>query len=218
MRDQQTPCGRRGVLGLLTTLPLLTPLRRPNAAAGERVAGAGVPVPAEAFPHGATIVVAGPDAGRLDRWGRLIEPGLAEALSPGTVVRLDSVGGADGVTGANRFGAFAAPDGRTVLMAPGDAAIAWLVGDPRAKFDVAAWVPVLAGATPALMVGRPALRSLQGGHPVRIAIDHLDSSELAGVLALDLLGARAVPVGGIASSGLAAALRRGTVDAVLLCG
>ena len=219
MSDQQTPCGRRGVLGLLTTLPLFTITGRPRATEDPRFATAGVPpLPVQVFPQGATIVVAGPDAGQLDRWGRLIKPGLADALAPGTMVRLDSVGGADGVTGANRFGAFAAPDGRTVLLAPGEAAIAWLVGDPRAKFDVAEWVPVLAGATPALIVGRPALHALRGGHPVRIAIDHLDSPELAGVLALELLGARAVPVGGMAPSSLVAALQRGTVDAVLLRG
>lgn len=219
MSDQQAPCGRRGVLSLLTTLPLLGGIGRPKVTGGSRFAATGVPpMPAQVFPQGATIVVAGPDAGRLDRWGRLIEPGLADALAPGTVVRLDSVGGADGVTGANRFGAFAVPDGRTVLLTPGEAAIAWLVGDPRAKFDVATWVPVLAGATPALLVGRPSLRSLQGGHPVRVAIDHLDSPDLAGVLALDLLGARAVPVGGIAPSGIASMLKQGTVDVVLLRG
>ena len=46
------------------------------------------------------------------------------------------IGSADGVTGANQFEARGAPDGQTVLLVPGQAAVAWMVGDPRAQFDV----------------------------------------------------------------------------------
>ena len=41
----------------------------------------------------------------------------------------------------------------TVLLAPGEAALAWMVGDPRAQFDVGHWVPVMAGTASAIVVG-----------------------------------------------------------------
>ncbi len=100
-----------------------------------------------------------PAAGRR-MLGRVAAPGLGRALPPGTAVRKDVVGGVDGVTAANQFEARTVPDGGTALLLPGSAAMAWLVGDPRARFDAGHWVPALAGVTPGLVVSRvPAARA-----------------------------------------------------------
>ncbi len=170
----------------------------------------------DSFPDGATVLVAGPADGVLAQWGDLLRPPLSGALPPGTRVRLENTGASDGVTGANRFGARVSPDGRTVLLAPGEAAFAWLTGDPRAKFDVGQWVPVLAGTSSALVVGRSVPTTT--GRPVRVAIRSIHSPDLAAVLALDLLRTRPVPIAGIGDGGLAEAFRRGRVDVALLHG
>jgi len=175
-------------------------------------------MPTAPFPDGATLLVAGPDGGRLAEWGRLIAPGLRRPLPPGTGVRLTTAGGADGVTGANQFDTRAAPDGRTLLLAPGEAVLSWLVGDPRAKFDVGDWVSVLAGVTPSIVVGRIAAQALQAGHPARVAATSIEGPDLALLLGVELLGARAVPVFGVSEQSLQSAIAHGSVDVALLRG
>ncbi len=97
--------------------------------------------PATPFADGATLLVAGPESGATDRWAALLGPALGRGLPPGTQVHTEAVGGPDGVTGANQFEARTTPDGTTALLLPGSAALAWLVGDPRARFDAAHWMP-----------------------------------------------------------------------------
>ena len=130
-------------------------------------AGAAGPV-GPPFPDGATLLVAGPEGGAVDSWAGWLAPSLGRALPPGTALRKDVVGGTDGVTGANQFEARIAPDGGTALLLPGSAAMAWLVGDPRARFDVSQWIPALAGVTPGLLVSRVPLPRVLGGTPIRV--------------------------------------------------
>ena len=88
-------------------------------------------------------------------WADALLPALEQSLPPDTSIQRVEVGSADGVTGANQFEVRGVPDGMTVLLAPGEAALAWMVGDPRAQFDVGHWVPVLAGTASAVVVVRP---------------------------------------------------------------
>ena len=74
--------------------------------------------------------------------------------------------------------------------------LAWLVSDRRAKFDVGNWVPVLAGVTPSLVVGRIAAQALQAGHPTRVAATGIEEPDLAMLLGAELLGPRAVRCSG----------------------
>ncbi|HEX5328095.1 MAG TPA: hypothetical protein VFW75_15620, partial [Acetobacteraceae bacterium] len=134
-------------------LPVLPLLGGAGPLAGLRLAQADPPPPSPPFPDGAELLIAGPDGGLLDRWCRVLAPALGRSLPAGTAVRLVREGGADGVTGANQFEVRALHDGSCALLTPGEAAIAWLVGDPRAQFDVGGWVPVLAGTAPSLLVG-----------------------------------------------------------------
>ena len=86
------------------------------------------------LPGSASLLVPGPEGGLHARWAER----LAQAIATGapTAVRLqaDILGGADGVTAANRFATEAAPDGRSLLVLAGAAAQARLAGDSRAKF------------------------------------------------------------------------------------
>jgi len=204
---------------LMSALPLSAAGPSPSFDPSARIAALNPrPIPSAPFPNGAVLLVAGPDGGRLIEWGRLITPGLSQSLPPGTDVRLTTSGGADGVTGANQFDTRAAPDGSTLLLAPGEAVLAWLVGDPRAKFDVGDWVPVLAGVTPSIVVGRIAAQALQAGHPTRVAATGIEGPDLAVLLGVELLGARAVPVYGVTEASLPAAIAHGSVDVALLRG
>ncbi|MGH7042866.1 MAG: hypothetical protein ACREFY_12135 [Acetobacteraceae bacterium] len=212
--------GRRRVLRLLTGLPLL------GGAGGAALSGARVKLkpladpaaPTDPFRHGATLLVAGPVDGALHRWARLVGPALARGLPPGSAIALASVGGEDGVTAADQFGGRVTPDGRTLLFAPGAAMLAWLVGEGRAKFDVGTWVPVCAAASSGVLVGSFGVAALRAGSVLRLAVDRLPGPDLAGLLALALLGGVPHPVMGIGPAAAEAALLRGDVDAVLLTG
>ena len=137
------------------------------------------------LPDSATMLVAGPAGGMLDRWSRVLAPLLARALPLETGVRRTAVGAPDGVTGANQFGARVVPDGQTLLLAPGDAALAWLVGDPRAQYDVARWVPVLATLSSAVVFLRAGVRT---AGRVRLASTGSAGVDLPATLGLAMLG------------------------------
>lgn len=175
-------------------------------------AGAATSVP---FPGRATLMVGGAVGGAADDWAGWLAPGLLRALPPGTAVRKEMVGGADGVTAANQFDALTEPDGGTALLMPGSAAMAWLVGDPRARFDAAQWVSALAGITPGLVVSRVAIAR---GARIRLAASTPAGPELPAMLALDMLGGTWSPVFGLSDTAAFDALAKGQVDAICLRG
>jgi hypothetical protein len=195
--------------------PMITRRSVMGSAALALVAAAPAPT---AFPDGATLLVAGPNGGPVDSWAEWLAPGLGRTLSPGVAVRKDIVGGLDGVTGANQFEARTVPDGGTALLLPGSAAMAWLVGDPRARFDAARWVPTLAAVTPGLVLSRLPARQALGGTRLRFAATGPADAELPAMLALDLLGADWTPVYSLPEAAAMDALARGEVDAICLRG
>jgi len=208
-----SPCRRR-ILGLLASLAVLGRAGRSVAAPSFGIPQALADTP---FPDDVRILVAGPDNGAMDHWARLLQPALAQSLAPGVTIRQTADGGADGVTGANEFDTRVALDGRTVLLAPGETVLDWLVGDPRAHFDVGQWVAVMACVTPAVVVGRAA--AFASGGSVRIAAASAAGPDLPAVLGIELLGGRAQLVPGIAEDdALQVAFARNAVDAVLLRG
>lgn len=208
--------GRRRALKMLASLPVLGCAGSAAAAPAHSALLAAV---SPSFQDGASILVAGPDGGELDRWSRVLAPALGRSLPQGASVRVLSSGGTDGVTGANQFDARTPPDGTTVLLVPGAAALAWLAGDPRAQFDAANWVPVMAGMTPGIVAGRIGPDRLGPGNRMRIAAGGPGGPELAALLAIDLLGAEPLPVFGLSDP---AAIRDGfdrrEVDLVFLSG
>jgi len=144
------------------------------------------------FTEGAALVVAGPPQGRLDRWADLLVPALARLMPGAAALPLlrSTVGGDDGVTGANLFEARVQPDGGTALLLPGSAALAWLVGDRRAQFDAARWVPAWAGLASAVLVSRV---PLDRGRTIRIGGVQPAGAALPMLLALDIMGIEVTP-------------------------
>ncbi|MBV8574962.1 MAG: hypothetical protein JOZ58_07980 [Acetobacteraceae bacterium] len=211
---------RRILLGSVAGLPFLTgagwaAARKPAVAASPPPS----PEPSSGIPESATLVAAGPEGSRIDRWARFIAAPLERALPTGTSLQATRAGGIDGVTGANKFEARVVPDGSTALLVPGTAAIAWLAGDPRAQFDAARWLPIMAGASPGVVVGRPGLGALVTGQRLRIAAGRLVGVDLPALLALDLMGVQAVPVlaGGDESTAIEAFAEQ-AADALFLNG
>jgi hypothetical protein len=175
------------------------------------------PIPAVPLVENPKLLVAGPADGMLNHWADALLPAFEQSLPPDTSIRRVEVGSADGVTGANRFEARGVPDGQTVLLAPGQAALAWMVGDPRAKFDVAHWVPVVAGTSTGLVVGRPVVLDTDGH--ARIAPASPAGSDLAALLGLYLLGVRMeVALGPVEPGAAERAFQQGAADVVLLHG
>ena len=209
--------GRRHLLGLLGSLPVLAGAEKPRAAQ-THAASSAAPVAIAPFPDGARLLVAGPNNGVLNGWADAVLPALEQSLPPDTSIRRAVVGGPDGVTGANQFEARGVPDGLTVLLVPGQAVLAWMVGDPRAQFDVGHWVPVMAGVTPGLVAGRQAV-PVQDGRMRIAAAGGVAGPDLPALLGCDLLGARTEPVFGLTEpAALQGAFAQGTVDAVFLHG
>lgn len=214
MTNALPPLARRHAIGLLAGSLLLGRGAAVRAASPPSAAVAAVP-----FPEDATILVAGPDGGHLGIWGNAVATALDATLSPDTKVRTTCAGGVDGVTGANQFEARVPADGATLLLAPGAAALDWLVGDPRVHFDAEHWVPVMAGVTPAIVVARPDATPLEAGRPIRLAASGPVGPQLPALLGLDLLGAHLVPVFGlVGQEAINAAFVAGKVDAVLAWG
>lgn len=162
---------RRRVLAGLATL---------GTAAGAGAAEAG---------HG-TLLVAGPAGSRLDRWAELLGPVLGHGLPGRAPLLRSNIGGLDGVTGANQFEAWGEPDGSVAMLVPGSAALSWMVGETRARFDPARWIPLWAVTGSAVLVSRVALAP---GRPLLVGAAGPAGPELPALLALDLLGIPATP-------------------------
>lgn len=194
---------RRGLAGG-AALAALTGLSRPLGAA-------------TTVPEAATLLVPGPEEGPAAQIAARAAAALARGLVHAVALRVSVLGGPDGVTAANRFASSTAPDGRVLLMLPGMAAQAQLVGDNRARFEPRQWPAVCGSLQACVLAGRGAL----GGHlaePIRLALPSPAAPESAALLALDLLGCRAVPVFGLAGPTAEAAVRAGQADALPLAG
>jgi len=144
--------------------------------------------PAHALAAGTTtygILVAGPIGSRTDRWADILVPAFGRGLaSKGTLLR-ENTGGIDGVTGANQFDARVEPDGTTAMLVPGAAVLSWLVGERRARFEPARWVPLWAGLGGVMLFSRTLPKA---GRPFTVVASSPAGPELGVLLALDILG------------------------------
>lgn len=195
------PLSRRALLAaasLLASVSLLASSR--TATAGEA----------------ASVLVAGPDGGRMAEWLLRLSPGLLAGIGAGSGgLTRQTEGGADGVTGANVFETRFTPAGTGLLLAPGEAARAWLAGDARVHFDVARWLPVLSGVSTGALVCRRSLASA-ASRPWRVAMASALEPAAAMLLGLELLGVPADPVAGVVDP--LRALATGQIDAAFVPG
>ncbi|BAJ79844.1 MULTISPECIES: hypothetical protein [Acidiphilium] len=207
---------RRAALGALGTIIAGSAL--PFARASD------LPTPANAifadtFGGSYRIVVGGLPGGQADRWGRAIALGLEKILSPRTPLRIETVGGQDGVTGANRLQTLMVSDGHTAALLPGESSIAFLTGDPRVHFRPGEWIPILAGLSSGVIVLRGGAGRLAQAAPVRLAAAAPESPDLAAILAFERLGVPISPIFGLrGTTAVARAFGLGEVDAVMLTG
>jgi hypothetical protein len=169
------------------------------------------------------LLVAGPAGEQISRWGDACALALAPGFPGGPMIVPGPVGGLDGVTGANQLDALVEPDGKTAVILPGAALLAWLTGEQRVHFDPVRWVPVMAGCGSGVFVLRNGLAGgvaqLRAMAPLRLAVDGLQSNDLAALVGLARFGVKTAPVFGL--HGRAAkvqAFQAGDVDAVFVCG
>lgn len=168
---------------------------------------------------GYDILVGGPRGGRIDRWARASALGMRTVLSPHEAVYLRTIGGQDGVTGANRLQTLVVPNGYTAAMLPGETSIAFLAGDPRVHFQPGGWIQVMAGLSAALLILRGGLGRLSEATPIRLAAASPESPDLAALLAFQRLGVSVMPIFGLrGAAAVARAFAAGEADAVLLTG
>lgn len=173
--------------------------------------------PARAIlPPAATLLIPGPEDGGFARLAERFVASLGRSATIAVKLGHSVLGGPDGVTAANRFATEAAPDGRTLLLLPGSAPLARLIGDPRARFDPAGWLPVFAVQASAVVAGRERLPP--PGSTPRYAFGGPDTPGAAGLLGLDLLGLAASPVLGLPPPRAEAALAQGIAGAALIHG
>ncbi len=163
-----------------------------------------------------TLLVAGPrDSGTAD-WARLLRLPLTNNLSAPGVLRLRFAGGLDGVTGANHFEAQAMPDGSQTLLFPGSAALAWMAGDSRVRFELDHLEPLAALATTDVVMLRGGLDAVSRKAPLRLPCGTAPEPALTALMALDMLGIAAVTVPPLPDP--SACIRAGKADALFLSG
>ena len=167
-------------------------------------------------PEAATLLVPGPEDGAHAELARRAIAALSRGMPRAAALRVAVLGGPDGVTAANRFATITPGEGRTLLLLPGAAGQAWLIGESRARYEARTWPAVCAGLVPAVLAARPPPAG--NTSPLRLAIPGPAAPEAGALLALELIGRRAaavVPPAGVTPEALVAA---GAADALVLTG
>ncbi len=197
------PIRRRGLAAL--TAALLTAPALPRAASAQVT-------PSDA----ATLLMPGPEGGSAALWAARVVAGLARGLPHAIALHPVVLGGPDGVTAANRFATQEAGDGRMLLVLPGSAAHARLIGESRARYAMEGWLPLCVSWQGAVLAGRGPRPAPNPGQPLRIALPGPEAPEAAALLALDLMGYPAMPTFGLHAFAAEKALERGEVDAIVI--
>lgn len=176
-------------------------------------------LPVRPFPNGVSLLVPGPPGGVSEQWGLRLASVLPPTLPAQPLLTARWLGGPDGVSAANQFEVRAAADGATLLMVAAPAALAALVGDPRAHYQPSQWLAVMALHAPAVMIGRVPQDALRRGAHFTVAAGAPVGLDLPGLIALDLLGIAATPIFGFRSpTAKRQALASGGAELALLTG
>jgi hypothetical protein len=173
---------------------------------------------AQRLADSATLLLPGPENSPVGVWAARAVTVLTRGLPHAVALHSVAIGGPDGVTAANRFATMQGAEGRTLLVLPGSAAHARLIGESRARYPVEGWLPLCAAWQGAVLAGRAPFPAAGFGRAIRLALPGPDAPETAVLLGLDLAQQPAVPVFGLAGLAAEQALVRGEVDAIVLSG
>jgi hypothetical protein len=195
---------RRVLAGMLASVSLGFALRPAMAAVS--------------VPEAATLLAPGPEGGAVAILASRAAGALSRGLVQAAALRVAVLGGPDGITAANRFASSTVRDGPMLLLMPGAAAQAQLVGDPRARFEPRHWPAICGSVQPCILAGPAPNSRGASATPLRVALPGPAAPEAAALLALDLAGRPAVPVFNLAGPSAEAAVREGAADAVVLAG
>jgi len=169
-----------------------------------------VPARAEVDFSGKTIEFTIPfsEKGGSAKWANFFAPLLSEALPGNPTVVVKFMPGAGSTKGANWFQKQSAGDGTVIFGTSGSTHFPYLLGDPRVKYEIKDWIPVMATGTGGVAYINAedgakwdgTANALKGG-------DHLFGSQgstrldLIPLLAWKMLGISVEPVFGIKSRG-----------------
>jgi len=174
------------------------------------------PARAQRLPESATLLMPGPEGAPIALWAARVATGLTRGLPTAVALHSVAIGGPDGVTAANRFATTEGAEGRTLLVLPGAAAHARLIGESRARYPVEGWLPLCAAWQGAVLAGRGPVPVASPARPLRLALPGPEAPEAAALLGLDLAGHAVAPVFGLGALAAEQALQRGEVDAMVV--
>jgi putative tricarboxylic transport membrane protein len=141
------------------------------------------------------LVIPFKEGGGSDTWARFNAPFLSRYLPgrPTVVVKNEPGGGS--ITGANRYATHGPSNGLSVLGTSASTQFPFLIGDPRVRYDYAAWRPLMAYGTGGVcyvspstgITGASEINALKGQKLV-YGSQGPTSLDLVPVLAYELLG------------------------------
>lgn len=204
--------------GHVSAMPVLTRRALPALAAALLGAPAARAQGTRLTADTTTLLLPGPEGGPAAIWAARVAAGLVRGLPHAVALHSTTIGGPDGVTAANRFATLEGVDGRTLLVLPGSAAHARLIGESRARYPVEGWLPLCASWQGAILAGRGPMPAPSAARPLRLALPGPDAPEAAALLGLDLIGHPATPVFGLGPLAAEQAVARGEVDALVVAG
>lgn len=103
--------------------------------------------------------------GGTDAWARFWAPLIAAKIPGNPNIEVVNVPGAGATRGANQFAQEAGTDGLVMMASSASVVFADLLNDPRVKYDVKDWLPLLASPTGGVVYADPAVLA-QGADPL----------------------------------------------------
>lgn len=176
------------------------------------------PVAAEVDFSGKRIEVTVPYSagGGTDVYARFLGPLLAEELPGEPTIIIRNVPGAGAIAGSNQFQSRAKPDGTDIYALASSGALNFAFQDPRAKYKLDTWIPILSSPTGTVVYSRTELGLHESGglsNPpettLRMGANNPTGGDLRALMSLDLLGLDVEPVFGLNRGAISASFERG---------
>lgn len=159
------------------------------------------------------------EGGGADLYARFLGPLIAERLPGKPTMIIQNVPGAGAIAGSNKFEARARPDGTDLIAASASVTSNFAFDDPRARYKLNEWIPILSSATGTVVYARSELGledagelSKLSGQTLRMGANNPTGGDLRVLLAMDLLGIDVQPVFGMNRGLVQASFERGELN------